>query len=323
MGFNNKLEFYKKRQFSDKLNATFSFLRENAGPYLKAQILIAGPVLILVSILMNEVSGGFIALAMDPESINANDIIDMLGAYGLSIISILVTLALIPAVTYGYMIQYQTHEPKDISMSGIMKGFSSRFFNFLGYNILYFLALTFISFVVGFLFSLVAVAAGALSLLFGFVAMVGLMIFMTVLFLGTPVIAFEQSNPIDAFGRIFTLAKGKWMSTFGLVVVVGIVGYIINFVFALPRGIVTGFEAFTMIQEDGDIGGLNELITNDPLSILFSVFESFGTIILYTLVYIALAFQFFNLVERRESRGLMTKIEGMDAEGEEVSDEDY
>ncbi|MBO3699484.1 hypothetical protein [Roseivirga sp. E12] len=323
MGFNSKLEFYKKRQFSDKLNATFSFLRENAAPYLKAQILIAGPVLILVSILMNEVSGGFLALAMDPQGLSANDIIDLLGAYGLSLVSILVTLALIPSVTYGYMIQYQTLEPKEISMSNIMKGFSGRFFNFLGFNILFLIAATMIGFIIGIIFSFIAATAGALSLLFGFLAMVGMLVIVTVMFLGTPIIAFEKTNPIDAFGRIFTLSKGKWLSTFGLVVVVGIVGYIINFVFALPRGIVTGFEAFTMIQEDGDIGALNELMTNDPLSILFSVFESFGTIILYTLVYIALAFQYFNLVERRESRGLMTKIEQMDTEGEEESDEDY
>jgi len=37
----------------------------------------------------------------------------------------------------------------------------------------------------------------------------------------------------------------------------------------------------------------------------------------------ALAFQYFNLVERRESKGLMSKIEQMDNAGEEESDETY
>jgi hypothetical protein len=59
------------------------------------------------------------------------------------------------------------------------------------------------------------------------------------------------------------------------------------------------------------------------LSIVFSVFQSFGNILTYSLIYIALAFQYFNLVERRESKGLMDRIGSMDQEQQEDEDEVY
>ena len=301
MSYSPQLEFYKKRQFGEKVNATFVFIRENAWPYLKVQLMIVGPILLLVSILMNDAAMG---LGFNfAEGITANDIIGMMEIYGLMLLTSLVTTTVIPAVTYGYMMAYQEHAPKDITVAAVISGFASRFFNILGMNILTYIVVLIAS--VFFIFPGIYVAI--------------------VLSLCSSIIVFESSNPIDAFGRAFKLISGKWWSTFGLLVVMGIIGYIINFFFGLPRGIVMGIDAFTSFQENGDIDGL-ELVSNSnrALNIVFSLFETFGSILLYALVYIAMAFQYFNLVERRESRGLVAKIEQMDNDGvEEDANEDY
>lgn len=319
----NRLEFFRKRKFVDKFSATFQFLKQNALPFLKAQLLISAPVLLVISILMNEVSGGLVALITDARNINANDIIDLIGAYGLTLLSMLVTTALIPSVTYGYMIQSQTHEPKDITISHIMEGFSGRFFNILGYCFLLTIGTMVLGFLIGFLSSVLANTVGLVILIFFFVAGLALLIITMVLFLGTPTIAFEKGNPIDAFGRVFSLARGKWLSTFGLVICVGIIGAIISTVFGMPRAVTFGIDAFTSIESAGAAGAMDEAMVNTPLSILFSVLESFGTICLYSLVYIALAFQYFNLVERKESKGLIASIDEISAEDEKETDEDY
>lgn len=302
MSHSPQLEFYKKRQFGDKLNATFVFIRENALPYFKVQLMIAGPILLISGILMNERAFGLFDLNMD-EGITANDIIGMMEIYGLMLLTSLISTTVIPAVTYGYMVAYQENDPKDITVTSVVKGFSGRFFNILGLNIL-----TYIVVVIGMFFLIIPGIYLAI-----------------VLSLGAAIIVFEKSNPIDAFGRAFKLISGKWWSTFGILVVMGIIGYIISFFFGLPRAIFFGIEAFTSIQESGNLDGLTEMSTPDQLlNIVFSLFETFGQILLYALVYIAMAFQYFNLVERRESRGLVAKIEKMDADaGEEDADEDY
>lgn len=295
-----QIEFYKKRQFGEKVNATFVFIRENAWPYFKVQLMISGPILLIASIIANQYAFDF--FAFDGE-FTANTIINMLELYGLMLIITLVTTTVMPAVTYGYMVAYQNNAPSDISVAKVVNGFATRFFNILGFNILFYIVVI----IASFFFFLPGI----------YVAIV--------LSLGTSIIVFEKSNPIDAFGRAFTLIKSKWWSTFGLVVVMAIIGYIINMFFGLPRAILFGVKMFTSFEDAGNFEALAEMSDTDQvLNILFSVFETFGSILLYALTYIAIAFQYFNLVERRESRGLVSKIEQMDeAGGEEEADEDY
>lgn len=299
MSHQPQLEFYKKRQFGEKLNATFTFIRENAWPYLKVQFMIAGPILLIANILVNQFA--FSMFDFDGD-ISANFFIDMFQMYGLLLLIGLVGTTIMPAVTYGYMTAYKSLAPTDISVANVTKGFASRFFNILGLNI--------ITYIVTGIAMLFLILPGI------YVAIV--------LSLGAAIIVFENSNPIDAFGRAFTLIKGKWWSTFGLLVVISIIGYIINFFFGLPRSIVLGIELFTSLDATGGIEGVEmENSTDQVLNVVFSVFETFGSILSYSLIYMALAFQYFNLVERAESRGLMTKIEQMDDAGEEESNEQY
>lgn len=294
-----QIEFYKKRQFGEKLNATFTFVRENAWPYLKVQFLIAGPILLIANILVNQYAIGM--FSFDGE-FSANFLIDMFQMYGLLLLIALVSTTVMPAVTYGYMKSYANIAPSDITVANVTNGFSSRFFNILGFNILMYIA----TIIATFFFVLPGIFVGI------------------VLSLGAAIIVFENSNPFDAFGRAFTLIKGKWWSTFGLLVVITIIGYVINAFFGLPRSIIIGIDMFTSLDSTGGIESMDmEKSSDQLLNILFSVFETFGSILSYSLIFMGLAFQYFNLVERRESRGLMSKIEGMDAVGEEDTDEDY
>lgn len=294
-----QIEFYKKRQFGEKLNATFTFIRENAWPYLKVQLMIAGPILLIANILVNKYALSMVDFGGE---ISANFFINMFQMYGLLLLIGLVTTTLMPAVTYGYMTSYKGAAPNDISVANVTNGFASRFFNILGLNIL--------AYIVTIIAMIFLVLPGI------FVAVV--------LSLGSAIIVFEGSNPIDAFGRAFTLIRGKWWSTFGLLVVMSIIGYVITLFFGLPRTIVLGIDLFTSLDATGGIEGIEmENSTDQVLNVVFSVFESFGSILSYSLIYMALAFQYFNLVERRESRGLVSKIEQMDTATEEESDEQY
>lgn len=298
-----QIEFYKTRQFGDKLNMTFVFLRENAGPYLKSQILIAGPILLLLNILVNRYSMSLIGF--NPIEATANDILNMANIYGLVLLNAFVTGSIMPAIAYGYMRAYQEKEPNEINISTVTMGLPSKIFNLLGFNILVFI-------IVGF------------GLLFFIIP--GIYLFVVLSF-GSAIIIFEDSNPIDAISRSFLLIRGKWWSTFGLIIVATFIGYLVNMLFGLPRIFMMGFDAFSsamegagpdeMLREMGDMS-----MTQQVLGVVFSVFETFGAILTYSLTYLALAFQYFNLVERRESRGLMSDIAEMDNGQDNSADEE-
>tara|TARA_A100000171_G_scaffold14485_1_gene12794 strand:+ start:391 stop:1293 length:903 start_codon:yes stop_codon:yes gene_type:complete len=300
MAYTPQIEFYKKRQFGDKLNMTFVFLRENAWPYLKAQLLISGPILLLSNILMSQLSFGMFNFG--EQGFSPDIIIDMFSLYGLVLISAVVTSAVLPAVAYGYMRAYEHKAPVDIRIPDVTKNLLSRIFNLLVFNVL-----TAIVVVIGMFFFLIP----------------GVYL-MIVLSLGSAIIVFEDNNPIDAFGRAFKLIKDKWWSTLGLLFVTAIIGYVISGLFSLPRTLLVFGDALTSVQESGDLSSLDESnFGSNPLSILFSVLETFGAILTYSISFLALAFQYFNLVERRESRGLMSRIEQMDDAGTTEDEETY
>lgn len=297
MAYTPEIEFYKKRQFGDKINATFTFLRENAWFYIKQQLIVAGPILLIVNILMNRLSLDFVNFA--EEEVTADMVISFLQVYGLALIANLITATLVPIITFNYMKAYQQYPPTMITTQMVTKNLGTKFFMLFGFNLIAFFLI-----LIGF-----------------FIFLIPGIYLAIVMALGSSIIVFEDNNPIDAIGRAFTLIKGKWWSTFGLLLVMTIIGYVISALFGLPRTLVFGLKAFTTAMEDGELSTIADMsLGEEILSIVFSVLETFGSILLYSLTYMTMAFQYFNLVERRESRGLMSKIEGMDVE--EDDDED-
>ena len=324
MNYTPQQTFYKKRPFGDKLNATFVFIRENARPFLKVQLLIAGPILLLMTILINQFSFDVVNLGFSPDDLSASDLLSMFKLYGLLIVSGIITSAIMPAITFSYMSQYQSTSPEMIRNSDITSGLGSRLFNLIGYNLLTTLILGAVAFILAFAIGFSASASAFLVVLFGFALLLSVIYIAVTLSLGPAIIVFEKNNPIDAIGRSFRLIQGKWWSTFGLIIVVGILATIINQLFGLPRAVFFGIKAFSSFEEGGDLSNMIQMSSGDQaLNILFSVFETFGSIVTNSLIFIAIAFQYFNLVERKESRGLMTQIEQLDDESKEDGDEVY
>lgn len=298
MEYSPKIDFYQKRQFGDKLNITFVFIRENAWPYLKVQMLVAGPILLLINILMSQTQ---LSLLDPMQLLGSDDFISELGRiYGLVFLNVLLTGSLVPALGYGYMQAYQHKAPKEISLADVTKGLGKRFGLIFGYGLVFFIVVIISSF---------------------FFLIPGVFFF-TVLSLGTAIIVFEGSDPFTAFGRCFSLIKDKFFSTLGLIVVIFFIGYFVNMLFSLPQSIVYGIWAFTSL-DGGTLNPSEMPAYMQVLTIVFAVFVAFGSILTYSFIYIGLAFQYFNLVERRESRGLMERIHAMDQEQQDDEEETY
>jgi hypothetical protein len=101
----------------------------------------------------------------------------------------------------------------------------------------------------------------------------------------------------DTFRHCFYLIKDKWWSTFGLLIIVGIISSIIGYVFQIPTLIVTLSSFFKI----GD--GMNDIWMT-----IGGVISTIGSMLVQSLVLVAIVFQYYNLVERREGSGIINSI---------------
>lgn len=320
MEHSQKIEFYKKRQFSEKLNMVIVFLRQNAKSYLKAQLYITGPILLIVNLLASKSRMNlfdFQAMGADPDAF----ITDFYASYGPALIISIFAVSILPTVTYSYMWDYHEEAPGELSFQRIWRKSLKKFGPILGYTLMYMLIFVFAGFIFFIVGSLMGPFAFVLFFLIGLAAMafVG-----TNLSLGTSAILFDNKNPFDAMYRSVQLIRGKWWSTFGLIIVTLIIAYLINALFSLPFTIAFGIWAFNSIETaSGTLDMSDPPMYIQVVNVVAAIFGTFGTIISSSVIYLALAFQYFNLVERKESRGLMQRIEQMDEEEQDEEDEHY
>ncbi len=283
----NKIDLYKRRSLSDKINATFSFLGQNAGPYFKAQLFITGPVVLLATIVHIVLIGTFfqnLDFANESEVLNnAFQTFEMsiLNSTLSLIVSIMITL-----VHLSYMKRYSQQANQAPAVIDVWHECSRHLLKAFGFGIIAGLLI-----MIGFLFLLIPGVYLAV-----------------VLSVGLPVLVMEDSSVVASMDRSYKLIKGKWWSTFGLIFLMSIIGAIIAFVVQLPATALVAGETLFSIQEGENLfeePGLGFSTFTIGLSAFLTYLgNAFSMILLIG----GVAFQYFNLVELKESRGLMEEI---------------
>ena len=292
MAYTEKIKYYKVRNFSLKLNATIEFIRQNVKPLGKAIIFILGPMAVLNGLLFSQ----YIDFAFG--SMSAQDPIDVqnpfafianpsyIGFIFLSMFSALLNFAII----FNFMKIYKNKYPEEITVTEIL--------NASWRDVLPLLVLSIIM-------TILIVLGFFAFIIPGFYLMV-------VLSLSIPILFFEGKGVFESIGRSFKLIKGKWWSTFGLLIVATVLMYAVSMIFILPFYVFYFISIFTLIEETGFSADTSSWWFQGgmTLSVMFMFLGSFLT---YSIPMVALSFQYFNLVERGESVGLMSEIEELDA----------
>ena len=124
-----------------------------------------------------------------------------------------------------------------------------------------------------------------------------------------------------AFSRCFELIKGKWWSTFGLLLVMGIIQAMAGWIVMIPYYIlifVMGFSGeFDMLSDAENLS-----MTIVTVTVVFYALNFIVSLLGSMLSYVALAFQYFNLVELKEATGLMQRLDTF-GQGEQEDEEHY
>lgn len=316
------IEYHKTRDFGKKLNVTIEFIKENFKPLSKALVYIAGPPIIIGSLLLSQIFDGFISLTtlaqtgIEPGLGELSEfILPGIGA----VIFLLIGGTALLAVVYDYMILYEK-QGKDISVSDVWELTKKSFWQVL--LRMFLLSLIGIALYIGLvlIFVLFSAASPALAFLIGMPAFVGFIYVVIPMYLFFIIAAYEEADFGVAIGRSFKLIRGKWWSTFGLVIVTGMIQGLISYVFLIPWYAIFIIKTLHSVEPDSFT---EPSLVMEILGNISFIFYSIMRYLLYCIPLIAIAFQYFNLAELKESKGLMAKIDAFGTTSKPEDEEEH
>lgn len=265
-----KVEFYKVRTTSEIISATMAVVKQGAKPLFLSLLFIVVPFALLQIVIQD-------AFVIDAQ--NSGSPVDLF-LKAIAIYALLgITLTLITVVSYSFLEVYRKKENVteitvgDVWSEAVDHGLQS---------------------VLGMVLYFIFVVIGLVLIIF---PGIWIAIALSMLF---PVIVFERKNALDAIGRSHYLVKNYWWNTLGVLLLVTIVYYLISLIFLVPSLIAGIFLGLNGLEV--------EALEASPVMTAVSAVASFSYLF-YPIIYIATAFQYFNLVERKEAKGLQDKVD--------------
>jgi hypothetical protein len=309
------IEFQQTRDFSRKLNSTFEFLRQNFKSMGKSILYISGPSVLVASLLIGSFMGEFLSLTQSLQSQAGNA--ESLGNYFLTVsfwaqvlamlifffISFVVTIATINC----YINLYIEKRTNKIEVQEVWDRVRIMFWNYAGTTILFFL--TYIVVIIVLVIPMVILGAiSPILIFFGVIFLfVGLFYLVISVSLTFFVQAQEKVSFIAAMVRSYRLVNnGKWWSTFGLLFILQMITGISSYIFLMPYYIIVFSASMHTVSTGTPFEMSNTMIT--ITTVCFTLYYM-AQMLLYSLPHVGIAFQYFNLVELKEARGLMSQIE--------------
>lgn len=277
--------FNEERDFNGVINDMFLFLKTDYKLLFKSLLYYAGPLLLLSGIMMAQYQNSAIG-------ITTSNLNDPFAAYrGMAtmpylfaiLFSMLGNIAVI-TVVYSYIQLTKELGPGNFEIEDVWDKTKQHFLGNFGATI-----------VIGVL--------TVLGLVFFIVPGIYLGI---ALIMVLPLMQFSGFSLSEAIRESFQLIKGHWWQTFAIMLVVYLIVSVGSSIFLIPQMILTAIYTFNTITEGG---------SSSP-SLLFTIVTALGTFLasfLYSLIYIATALQFHNLVQRKENPELVGRIEAINS----------
>ncbi|HCM77622.1 MAG TPA: hypothetical protein DIS90_14670 [Cytophagales bacterium] len=308
------LEFHKARDFSKKINDTFEFLKQNFKPLTKSVLFIAGPPVLMGSLLMGSFIGDFFNFsqssytgsseAMEKYFLSLNFWLQIIFALVFLLVSGVASMATIN----NYIILYGEKKSNQIEINEVWERVKSTFWMYLG-TMLFFAILFILAYMLMLIPMVLLSTISPFLIVFG---VIGIIVVLFYLIFGASLTffirAYEKSGFFPALSRSFNLVRGKWWSTFGLIMVLSLIVSTLSYLFIMPWYITTIISAMHNVSTD---------IFQEPsfkwklFTILSFAVYYLSQMVLSAIPNIGIALQYFNLVELKEAKGLMNEIESL------------
>lgn len=280
----SKIELRKTRDFSAKINTTFEFVRTNFVPLSKSLLYIGGPFFLIQGIFAGFYTRESLSLGVAGAGI-FNVMGDLALWLGLMVLSGGLGYVATITLVFEYFNLYENKaDEKVITVGEVWEKFQNSFFPVLMASIVS---------------SIVVIIAFFIFVIPGIYVSIPLMLLV-------PIIVIERKSFSEAFSRCFSLITDKWWSTFGLTIIMGMIAGFMGFIFSIPQMVFTFLGMFHQTSN----GFASELpVWQETGLMITSIIQTVGASLLRALVFIALAFQYYNLVERKEGTGILEKLD--------------
>jgi len=117
----------------------------------------------------------------------------------------------------------------------------------------------------------------------------------------------ENTAAVDGIKRCFALMKDFFWNSFGFFFFVGVAQIILSLIFSFPNMIVKVALPLMMpdmVSSSSDGSGVVQVV-----HIMTSIISTGGSELMYVIEISAIVIQYFNLVERKEGVGMMSKLD--------------
>lgn len=314
----NFINYHRSRDFSRKMNATFEFIRQNFKPLLKSIIFIAGPPVLIASLLMATFMDDLMSFSRssmtgsNPEmALNYFMSISFWVQMMLLAISLVVAGVMTLSAVNNYMLLYEEKRTNKIEVHDVWNRVRDTFGMYLSTTILFTVLYIAVIIVMMIPFALFA-AISPVLVFFGVFIFIGLLFYIVIsISLTFFVRAYERIGFFESLARSFKLVQGKWWSTFGLIVILYIVASFASMIFYIPGYILTMINMLHSL-ESGAVAEPSS--TMQLITVILMTFYYLVSMVMNALPNIGIAFQYFNLVELKEAKGLLTSIESFGQE---------
>lgn len=289
------IEFKKERDLGAIISDTFAFIRENWKDYFLSVLKIIGPVLLVGAAILvysfiaySKATKGIMTMnnpGQDPSDIFSG----MMGMFSWLLIMMAlwgIIYTLLAEVSLYYIQSYIKNGGK-VDFEEVKSNTYKNIWKFLGLGII-----------------------SILMMLVGYVLCFLPMIYISVvLFLAMPIMVFEAKNIGDTIGHCFTLIKGEWWNTFGVLIVVGLLVGVLGFAFSIPTMVYQLITTGISIQNE-DPTAIFEIF-DDPIYLMLTALAYIGKFLLYSVTLISSAFIYFDLNEQKNLTGTFERIESL------------
>lgn len=287
---NQEIELKKYRDFTDVFNASFAFISQELKRLIRVMGLYAGVPVILSVVLSayytQNFLSSFIQIFNFPGSMSPETMPDPTMIF-LSIVISLVAQVFIMGLVPAYLGEYEEKGKDGFVAADVWARFAHHFWAIIGYSIL-----------------------AAIIISFGFMLFLipGIYLWVPMSFI-LYVKVIENKDFSDTFSRCFQLVKNNWWVTFGILILAYIIIGIVGWLFSVPSMIIAGVESFLVGS------GAQDSMQGSSLGIILStVFAGLGQYILYPVLYIIIAFQYYSLREQKDGSTLMDRISSINQE---------
>jgi len=293
--FTQEADFRQERDFGQKISATFEFIGAHWRPLGRVLLYLVLPAALLqniLSVLAQRQLHGVIRGAMQGQPLGLGGLVGlqrtmwstMLGspAYWLNSLFGTAFFTLLVLSIYGYLVQllHRRTSGPDVTVAEVWavvrRQFIGAFFSIWGVFLIVGIGF-FVLFVPGLYLSV------ALSLFF--------------IVKTTEGIGFGAS-----ISRCLSLTRGKWWSTFGLIFVMAMLLYVVLLGLGLAATMLSGgFVAMVHASQE----------QSPFFTIVLTSITSAMVLLVYPPLLLVLAFQYFNLVERKDGVGLRRMVDAL------------